>query len=47
MNRIVQWVCIWFGFVFLLGDDVKYVIWCGFLLLALVIKERRCGHAEE
>lgn len=41
MNRLLQWILIIMGFIFLLGPDLKYVVWCGFLLLALVIKERR------
>lgn len=42
MNRLLQWILIVFGFIFLMDPDcIRYVIWCGFLLLALVIKERR------
>ena len=40
MNRILQMICLWCGFVFLRGDEDKYVIWCGFLLLALILKEK-------
>ena len=40
MNKILQIICVWAGFVFLRGDEDKYMIWCGFLLLALILKEK-------
>ena len=43
MNGLLQLIVILYGSIFLIEnpDATGYVIWCGFLLLALVMKERR------
>ena len=42
MNRILQWILIIAGSVYLMDPDcTRYMVWCGFLLLTLAIRERR------
>lgn len=42
MDRLLIWILVLAGSIYLTDPDTsRYMVWCGFLLLALMLRERR------